>query len=358
LRILFDIAHPAHVHFFKNPARILQNRGHELLFTSRKKDIALDLLDELNIEHETISSLNKNGTLIGFASELIKRDIALLKIANKFKPDVMAAIGGTFIAHVGIINKAKSLVFYDTENAKLQNAITYPFASCVIAPSCYQAWLPKYRHIRYPGYHEISYLHPNLFTASKDIAKQNGLSSKKPTFLLRLVSWQANHDIGEEGWTTDLLSSLINHLNNVGKVIISAEGELPPEYDSLRYQGKTSEIHHLMAYSRMLIGESATMASESAVMGVPAIYAATTGRGYTDEQEARYGLVKNINKLSWDNLETAINNILTKPEEHWRTMAEQLLQDTIDVCAFTADCIEGFPKALRSYQSETINILS
>lgn len=352
MRILFDIAHPAHVHFFKNPARILQERGHEILFTSREKDIALELLDELNITHKPISRLNKNGSFIGFASELIKRDIALWKIANKFKPDVMAAIGGTFIAHVGITNRAKSLVFYDTENATLQNAITYPFASCVVVPSCYGAWLPKNRHIRYLGYHELSYLHPDYFTADRNIAEKNGLSTTEPTFLLRLVSWQANHDIGEQGWNTELLRSLINFIKPKGKIIISAEGPLPAEFESLRYQGNAAEIHHVMAFCRLFIGESATMASESAVMGIPAIYAANTGRGYTDEQESRYGLVKNIRSLNWDYLKTAINSILDKPAEHWRNSADQLLKDTIDVSAFTASCIEQFPHALHNYQSE------
>jgi predicted glycosyltransferase len=358
LRILFDIAHPAHVHFFKNPARILRDRGHELLFTSREKDIALDLLDELDIEHKPISSINKNGSLIGFVSELIKRDIALIKIANKFRPDVMAAIGGTFIAHAGIVNRAKSLIFYDTENATLQNAITYPFASCVAVPSCYQAWLPKKRHIRYQGYHELSYLHPDYFTADKILARTNGLSSKQPTFLLRLVSWQANHDIGEHGWTPELLSTLINYLKSLGKVIISAEGELPLEYESLRYQGKASEIHHLMAFCRLFIGESATMASEAAVLGVPAIYAATTGRGYTDEQEAQYGLVKNVKRLKLDSLKSAINHFLSKPPEHWRNSAHQLLQDKIDVSLFAANCIERFPQALLNYQSNSASLTS
>ncbi len=358
MRILFDIAHPAHVHFFKNPARILRDRGHEILFTSRKKDVALELLDELEIDHRPISSLNKKGSLIGFASELIKRDFALWKIANKFKPDAMAAIGGTFIAHVGIINRAKSLVFYDTENAALQNAITYPFASCVVVPSCYKAWLPKNRHIRYRGYHELSYLHPRYFSADRNLAEQNGLSTSKPTFLLRLVSWQANHDIGEQGWTTELLSSLISFLSPKGKVIISAESPLPAEFQSLRYQGKASEIHHVMAFCRLFIGESATMASESAVMGIPAIYAATTGRGYTDEQESRYGLVKNIRHLDWDTLKPAIDEILVKSPQYWQNSVDQMLKDTIDVSEFTANCIERFPEALHNYHSKLTHLSS
>ena len=263
-----------------------------------------------------------------------------------------------FIAHVGLVNRAKSLVFYDTENATLQNAITYPLASCVIVPSCYGAWLPKNRHIRYRGYHELSYLHPNYFAADKNLAEKNGLSTSEPTFLLRLVSWQANHDIGEHGWTTELLSSLINFLKTQGKVIISAEAELPSEFESFRYQGKASEIHHVMAYSRLFIGESATMASESAVLGVPSIYAATTGRGYTNEQESKYGIVKNVSELNWPNLVTAIKYVLGQPPKHWQKISKQLLQETIDVSQFTANCIEEFPKALDNYQSGLTDGLS
>ena len=36
------------------------------------------------------------------------------------------------------------------------------------------------------------------------------------------------------------------------------------------------------------------MASECAVLGVPAIYVSPLGRGYTDDEEQRYGLVHNF----------------------------------------------------------------
>jgi predicted glycosyltransferase len=37
------------------------------------------------------------------------------------------------------------------------------------------------------------------------------------------------------------------------------------------------------------------MASESAMLGVPGVFISTSSRGYTDEQESRYGLVFNFN---------------------------------------------------------------
>ena len=69
----------------------------------------------------------------------------------------------------------------------------------------------------------------------------------------------------------------------------------------------------MLAHCRAFVGESATMASECAVLGVPAIYAAQTGRGYTNEQESRYGLVTNLRLLEWGSMQTAVDQILARP---------------------------------------------
>ena len=351
MKVLFDIGHPAHVHFFYNPIKILLQQGHEVLVTSRHKDIAINLLDSLDIQHEPLSGLSKKGGILSLIYELIYRDYKLIKIVNKFKPDIMTGIGGIFIAHAGIIKNIPSLVFYDTENATLQNALTYPFASCVVVPECYQSWVPDKRHIKYSGYHELAYLKPNRFIPDYEIATKNGLSKNGDTFLLRLVSWQANHDIGENGWSLDLLKKVINKLEPHGKVIVSSESSLPDELLNYSYEGEVSEIHHLMAFCRAFIGESATMASECAVLGVPSVYAAETGRGYTDEQEKKYKLVKNIRDLQWSAIENGIEWLLSLDKEQISDSHMTLLNNTIDVSAFVVDCILKFPVPMIEYQS-------
>ncbi len=350
MRVLIDIGHPAHVHFFQRPIQLLQAAGHEIIITSRDKECALALLDGMGLEHHPLSALGK-GELFSLGKELVCRDLALLKVVKKSRPDVMAAIGGVFIAHVGRLTGVPSLVFYDTENATLQNAITYPLASAVIVPDCYHAWLPKRRHIRYHGYHELSYLHPNHFTAEREVAIANGLSDQGNTFFLRLVSWQANHDVGENGWSEVLLEKLINKLTPLGKVLISSEAPLSPAMEPFRYQGDINQVHHVMAFSTLFIGESATMASECAVLGVPAIYAAETGRGYTTQQEHRFGLVKNLHTIEWPALETCIDELLAHPKSHWQQARQQLLDETIDVAQFVTHCITTFPAPLQHYQS-------
>jgi predicted glycosyltransferase len=225
----------------------------------------------------------------------------------------------------------------------------------VIVPECYLAWVPDRRHIRYPGYHELSYLHPKYFTPDRERALANGLAPDRETFLLRLVSWQASHDVGERGWSPELLDAVVGWLSQRGCVLISAEGPLPERHQPLRYRGRVSELHHVMAFCRALIGESATMASECAVLGIPSVYAAVTGRGYTDEQQSRYGLVRSVKELTWATLEPVLEEILRLPAGHWQSMRQRLLQEKRDVAAFVADCIERFPAPLHEYQRARVS---
>ncbi len=350
MKILIDIGHPAHVHFFAAPIKIWQAQGCDVIITSRHKEIATDLLDAKNLPHIVLSSMTDGG-FAGMAKELLQRDKRLYQMVRREKPDILTGIGGIFIAHVGLVSRTPSIVFYDTENAKLSNLITYPFCSLVAAPACYNAWLPQ-RHLKYPGYHELSYLHPDYFKPSIKTAVECGLDPEKPTFLIRTVSWQANHDISEQGWNADLLRQTVNYLAERGKVLISAEGNLPADLIKYRYKGAADKMHHLMGHLALFVGESATMASECAVMGVPAIYAAETGRGYTDEQEKSYGLVKNVRMLEWPNLQAALTEMLATPADKWRAARAKLLREKIDVARFVAELVTGYPESVAIFRKQ------
>ncbi len=337
MKVLFDINHPAHVHFFRNPIQLLKDTGHEVIVTSRDKDVTLDLLEELGIPNLKLS-VAKQGGFFSLLAELLQRVFALSRVVRANKPDVMASIGGTFIAHAGFLTRTQSLVFYDTENAKLQNLITYPLATRVIVPDCYSAWLPRSSE-RYRGYHELSYLHPSYFSPDESIAKVNGFDDLRDNFIVRVVSWQANHDIGEEGWTPELLLSVVEHLAQRGKVHLVAEGEVPAALTPYLYQGNTSELHHVMARCRLFVGESATMASECAVLGVPAIYAAHTSRGYIVEQQDRYGLVRDMPDFSENTLIETVGEMLQLSSQDYQRKRQVLLEECIDVAAYVVDRI-------------------
>jgi uncharacterized protein len=334
MRILIEITHPAHVHFFRNPIRHLSSEGHEIRITSRDKDCTLDLLDRHGIEHRCLSR-QKSGA--GMLKELIARNRALIKEARAFRPDVIAGLGGICAAQVGRLLRIPSVVFYDTETAHLQNALTYPFASRVVVPECYRAWTPARKTVRYRGYHELSYLHPNYFQPDSEIAVRSGLDPERDNFLIRLVSWKANHDVGRKGWPPELLDSVANTLQGRGKVIISSEGELPDHLNELRYQGDPAEIHHLLAYCRACIGESPTMASEAAILGVPFIYANMQHVGYVIEQAEQYkmGIIPKHHDIK--TMAYAIVSLLSNTREDYQDRYRKMLSDIVDVCQFASN---------------------
>lgn len=337
MRILIDINHPAHVHVFRVPIALLKEAGHEVLITSRDKDCTTELLDELELSHLPLSIAGGKG-ILALLKELVFRNLALWRVVKRFRPDVMASVGGTFIAHVGFVTRTPSLVFYDTENAMLQNLITYPFAHRVIVPRCYKAWVPK-THERYNGYHELSYLGQNRFKPSKDRALANGLAPEGDTFLIRTVSWQANHDIGKSGWGESLLRAIVLNLSERGKVLISAEGELPDDLFSYAYTGSPGTLHDVLGHCRLFVGESATVASEAAVLGVPALYIAETRRGYTDEQEQRYGLVRTVQRLDWYTVGPALQAMLRRPRSQVKRGFLRMQSENIDVGQWIAERI-------------------
>ncbi|MCK5230695.1 MAG: hypothetical protein KAR13_10550, partial [Desulfobulbaceae bacterium] len=95
-----------------------------------------------------------------------------------------------------------------------------------------------------------------------------------------------------------------------------------------------------------------TMASECAVLGVPAIYAAHTGRGYTDEQEEKFGLVYNLRQFDWPVLERTINEILAVPRQEWEKKQKTLLREKIDVARFVTELTLNYPNSLKLFKKQ------
>lgn len=340
MRVLVEILHPAHVHFFRNAIAAWKSRGDEVLVLSREKDVANELLEAYGIKYESISRLGKNK--LSLVAEMLVRDVRMLRRARRFQPDVLVGIMGVTIAQVGPLIRKPAIVFYDTENAKLTNRVVYPLAHSVCTPECYDAPVNG-NHIRYPSYHELAYLHPDRFTPDPEVLRRSGVDPEQPFFLLRFVSWQASHDVGEAGFDLKLKRELVAMLQKRGRVLISSESELPTDLEDLRFTAPPEAIHHFLAFAKMLVGESATMASEAAVLGTPAFYIADTGRGYTDELEAKYQLVWNYKRDEASEALSTIERLLNQPdlEEKIRMRHEKMLNQRIDATSWLLEYVDS-----------------
>ncbi|UVE52105.1 DUF354 domain-containing protein (plasmid) [Haloferax larsenii] len=274
--ILITIQHPAHVHFFKHAIEELDARGHEVHVRALDKDVALSLLDEYDIDYDVLGS--RGGSLPRVALSTLAIEYRLYRDAKAIDPDVIAAIGGFEASHVAQLVGARCVVFTDTEHATLSNTLTFPFADEIVTPDCYHDDAGP-NHYQYPSYHELAYLHPDRFEPDPSALDDLPVDPDDTYVVLRLVSWGAAHDIGDEG--LDSLSALVEQLEDSGaEVLVSAEDDaLPSELDGYGMNIEPHRIHHVLAFADLFVGESGTMASESAVLGTPTVYVHSANPG-------------------------------------------------------------------------------
>ncbi len=343
MNIAINITHPAHFHFFNYAIRILQERGHDVLILARDKDITLSLLDEAGFPYKCLSKACTGK--IGLGYELVLHSASVLGSIKRHHSRVIAAVGGTFSVHPARLARIPSLVFYDTENATVSNRITYPYAARIFTPRAYRDDLGE-RHERYTGYQELAYLHPNYFTPDRSKLDFLPFDPDEGYSFVRVVAWESHHDFDDYGISD--IREVVKRLGRYGHVLISSEAPLPDDLQHYQYNGRLSDAHHVLAHARLFFGESATMASESAQLGVPAIFLSTSSRGYTDELQDKYGLVFNFNgdnALQGKALEQA-EAILSDPNarQMFQERRERMLSEQIDVTAYIVDVIEKYGK--------------
>lgn len=329
--------HPAHVHLFKNIIWELEKRGYDIYVTSREKEVTTELLERYNINHHTLTSVN--GSLLGLASEFFSKEIALLQFSKKINPDVYLG-SNPAICHISSILGGKSIIFHDTEPSRIREYLFKPFADVILTPENFSKHLGE-TQVRYPSYHELAYLHPDNFRPSKQLLISHGIQPDETYYILRFIAWDAHHDVGQSGFTLEGKRELISLLSNYGKVYISSEQELPPEFKEYSLPIPPHLVHHLLYFADLYVGESGTMSTEAAVMGTPAVMCNSFAAGSMSnfiELEERYGLLFTAPEPSA--AIQYVNEILTKNDADWTEKRNQLLDEKSNLVPFVVDLID------------------
>jgi len=338
LKILFDIGHPAHVHLFRNAMDILESRGHELKITVRDKDITLELIENYGFNYEVVGK-NRKGVLKKALNMLVV-DYNLLKISKRFNPDLIVSAGSPYAAHVSKLLKKPSIAFVDTEHANLTGKLTYPFTNIVCTPVSFRKSIGS-NHIKYSGFHELAYLHPNYFEPDKGVLRELSLTVDDKYSIIRFISWNASHDARQSGVNNKM--KYISTLEQYGRVFISSEKNLGDEFQKYKLKIAPEKFHSLLNYAQLYIGEGGSVATEAAILGIPSIHISTTAKfcGVFDDL-GKYDLV-----YTFDDEHKALEKaqeILSNPKskESWVHRKNIMLKEMIDVTIFMTKLIEEY----------------
>lgn len=338
MRVLFDIVHPAHVHFYRHLHDLLRAEGHETLVVARDKDVTLDLLDAYGMPHEWTGRAGAKSTFAR-GVELTARDVALTRWARRFRPDVVLTRNPAGV-HAGRLVGAWTVFdTVDGRSAGVHFQLGAPLAHVITSPN----WLDEDygpRHRRYRGPKELAYLHPDRFEPDPGVRAELGVPDDQPLFVLRFVSHDAVHDARTVGLDTAQRAALVHHLQDLGRVVISSEEALPAELEPLRYHLGAERIHDLLAAADLFVGDSGSMAAEAGVLGTPALRLSSwvgPVRGYLGQMERDYGHVRCFTPDDRADFDAALEQVvadLPGAKATARAAAARLVADCDDVTAW------------------------
>jgi predicted glycosyltransferase len=339
MRLLIEAHHPAHIHFFRNAIGVWRERGDDVLLLGRDRDVMKKLLAAYtHIPFEIVTAQRKNNRFP--MEEMLQRQAKVAAKILTFRPDVVLSLMGSYTQSAALFRRP-NIVFTDSEFQSFNHRIAHPFATRIYTPECFWKDLGT-KQRRYRGYHELAFLHPRRFTPSDAVLGTMGNPEPGSYVVLRMSAWNTLHDIGKKGFG-DFFDEFMNELTRRTQVFLVPEGgALPEKWEGHRLRIPPERFHDALAFARLVVTEGASTASESACLGVPAVYLNTTERGYLNDQERRYGLVWNFKDPRAALTKTL--ELLDAPHDagRYRTARERLVEDHIDVTEYVVREIDGF----------------
>jgi predicted glycosyltransferase len=347
MNILIDIAHPAHFHNIKNLYfKLVEN--HNIIVACQSIPIVKKLLNSYQIPYIEIGEKGKN-----IQEKIFKQFSFNRKIKNIAKErDIDLAIGSSLSVFASRGTKAKSILLdEDDQNVQpLTAKFISPYADHILSPDA-MSYENLKNAIYYPGNHELAYLHPNVFNPDPNTLVKYGLTEDDKYFILRFNSFKAHHDIHQYGLNKEQKHILIDTLSKYGKVFITTEAELEPEFEEFKMPISPEEMHSFLYYSQMLISDSQTMSVEAAVLGVPSFRCNTFANRLSvlEELELRYGLTFGYHPSQFDWMLYRINEFLETLDfkDEWQKRRTRLLQDKIDVTSFWVWFVDNYPESVK-----------
>lgn len=346
MRILIDIGHPAHVHLLKNVAKNLAADGCKVFFSVRDIPVAKRLMNVYGMEFIDLG--RKRDSILGKAWTVLRQDYMLLDFVRKNKIDIGLS-SGIVLPHVSLFSQMKAFKFDDDDDfvEPLVVKFGHPFSDIVFTPD---SIVRKSKHtLYYAGTHELAYLHPNCFSPDKSVLGRAGIQEGERFFIMRFVAFKGHHDVKQEGLTLEQKRSLIELMKPFGRILITSEREESPEFEQYRVPVPPEDIHSLMAFASLFVGDSQTMTSEAAILGVPAIKCNTfAGRlSVPNELEDKYGLCYSYQPSEFTRFYEHVRCLLesTETQRIWQKKRKRFLEDKIDVSAFFTWFIENYPQS-------------
>lgn len=272
MNILFDLLHPADVNLFKNSIYSLYHDGYSIYLTYRQRGV-LDLIARSEFPEFEITKLGAHRkSLFGKIYSMLQRELIAFRFlrSNKIKLVVCQGLAcGVACKLLGV----KILHYDDDSEYRLSFLLGKWFSDIDVTP--YFMPVSGKNILKYKGYKELAYLHPNYFAPNEDILSVYGLKPNNYVFIREIANVSVNYHNYKR-----LLPEIVNYLNKINiKILLSIENKTQVnDYSEncMILKEPVADLYSLIYYSRFVVSSGDTMAREACLLGNPCIY--TGGR--------------------------------------------------------------------------------
>lgn len=334
---------PAHVHLYRSCVIELLDHGHNVTVFARDDGPTLDLLDYYEIPYRVYGS--RDVTTHTLLTELPGQLFRIARIVRNIDLDLVLGMG-VYSTYAAMLARCEAITVMDSEPMASIQRLGSPFVAAFLTPSSFQRDLGS-KHYVFDGLKETAYLHPDIYERDPTVREDIGVGPEESYVIARFNAFNGHHDVGQSGFSPSQKRELIETLAEHTTVLVSDESEtfsiegLPAR----PYQAHPARIHDVLAEASLLIADTQTMVTESALLGTPAIrsnsFVGNNDMGNFHALEAA-DLVYNLDAFS-EVLETA-QRILTTPTsaQEWERKRRAFLADKCNLTAVLVDLVEQF----------------
>lgn len=354
MRFLFYLVHPAKFQFHKAQIKTLRDHGHTVDIVINSKDILEELLKEENWEY---TNLFPEGRKIKGVHVYIAAFISIFRTLSRLFKYTRGKEYDLFVGDLlTVLGRLKGIPsLYPTDDVIRQvpeQSIFLFTCNHIIAPSITELGYFNKKKINYDGYKALAYLHPNVFSPSAE--KIDNKYHQRRLFMIRCTGFGATHDIGRNGIDDAVLEKIVELLGDKGEIIISSERELPDHLKKYQYTGNKNDIFHYISFADILIGDSVSMCSEAALLGIPVVE-------YDDywfemeqllELQYKYQLINLFQPPNLQPMLDKIDEIINSPKFKNDAIKrrDMFIEEKIDVSRFLVWFMENYPKSYYEYK--------
>ena len=289
MKILIDINHPAHVHYYRNFIKLMEAKGHKFCVTNRDSKMINQLLDHYGIEHTVRNKRPEKKGTVASLMNLLRMVLWCIRKSLTFHPDIYMGFASSASAITSWMFRKPSILIDDTEHNAMNHKLYLPFCSVVLTPFYFKKNLGnEKKQIRFNAYVEQLYLQSVYFKSSSQVLEELNVKPKEYV-IVRYIAYDAHHDLKAHPISEDAKKNIVKEISKRYRVFVSLEKSVKdPFYDDYVLKISPEKMHDLEANAKFMIAEGATMASEAFLLGVPYLYLNPLMVGYIDYQCTHY----------------------------------------------------------------------